>query len=117
VRKRTSKELLFIGCLVLVSLYLIWAGVKEYLWRLKTTVSTNHCIIYFSAAAEQTESVGARVEPLYSSYAGLLKDITLQWDEDCKLGMKLFENRDGFRFCSSSVHFLNWKGVALFDSQ
>jgi len=69
-------------------------------WSPDITITTEHYTIYSTATVEQTREIGDIGEALYGSYVEFLKQVKRTPQSHGKLKMKLFKDRDEFRFCN-----------------
>ncbi len=99
MRKLATLRKILIACWAIVAGYYGWDTVRRH-WIPAFTINTAHYTIYSSATREQTERVGALAESLYDAYGDFLRSLKITRNHTGKLKMKLFANREEFRFCN-----------------
>jgi hypothetical protein len=77
-------------------------------WSPRLMIQTEHYEIQSSATPEQTEEIGRIAEILHSTYTEFVPDLDLKSPNE-KLKLKLFKNREEFRF-SNRI----WDGAEAF---
>ena len=69
-------------------------------WTPQHTVVTEHYTVYSTATRSQTEEIAAVAEILYAAYKAFLSEFHVTPSGAESLKMKLFKDRDEFRFCN-----------------
>jgi hypothetical protein len=77
----------------------VWDVARRH-WTPNLTVSTEHYTINSSATAEQAEEIGIVAEILYTAYGDFLRTLDITPRRSGRLKIKLFRDREEFRFCN-----------------
>ena len=93
---RTKRLLAYLAiCLAAVG----WDKGRRH-WSPDITVTMDHYVIYSTATPEQTREIGVVDEILYTRYITFLHELGSTPQSHGELKMKLFRDRDEFRFCN-----------------
>lgn len=69
-------------------------------WKPDLTITTEHYLIQSTATAEQTKNVGRVAEILHTEYIAFLDQLGITAKPHAPLKMKIYKDRDEFRFCN-----------------
>jgi Protein of unknown function (DUF1570) len=97
MKRFSTREKVLLVCLAL-ALGGTWWDIGRRYWIPPLTINTSRYTIYSSATPEQTEAVGHVADSLYDAYGTFLTSLRLTIKNNGTLKMKLFANRDEFRF-------------------
>jgi hypothetical protein len=96
LKAREKRLLVYLAILIVV---LSWDTVRRR-WSPTVEIDTEHYRIYSTATADQTREIGCVAEIVYRGYRELLADLGWQVQPHPKLKIKLFKDREEFRFCN-----------------
>jgi hypothetical protein len=99
LRRLSVREKLLASCLAIVIMMACWDMARRR-WTPTLVISTDHYTVYSSCTARQTQRIGFVAELLYASYDGFLRQLAVVPQPHEKLKLKLFKNREEFRFCN-----------------
>jgi hypothetical protein len=99
MRALTVREKRLLACLAVLVIVLSWDTVRRR-WSPTTKIETEHYLIYSTATADQTREIGRVAEIVHRGYLRLLDDLQRHVPPHPKLKIKLFKDREEFRFCN-----------------
>jgi len=99
MRKLTGREKRLLVGAALAGALVAWDFARRR-WEPDLTVETAHYLIYSTATPRQTREIGVAAEMLYRAYGGLMRQFDDLAPSHQKLKLKLFKDRDEFRFCN-----------------
>jgi hypothetical protein len=99
LKAREKRLLVYLAILIVV---LSWDTVRRR-WSPTVEIETEHYRIYSTATDDQTREIGCVAEIVYRGYRELLADLGWQVQPHPKLKIKLFKDREEFRFCINPV--------------
>ena len=100
MRRSTPREKRFLAYFAILVVAIVWNYFHRR-WSPDITITTDHYTVYSTATTVQTREIGIVAEILHAAYMKMLDELKVTPQSHGTLKVKLFKDRDEFRFCNN----------------